>query len=143
VVRLTTPRTRKNADHGCDAVRVDRFHVNIPLGASRDPGVDQHSRRCNPSRARGPECAFSGLQVSPISSSGIDRSAPAAFVPCGSAASFLQVISELKPRNNVPLCARIGKKNHVKRVLVGLVLVCGAPAAALAQEPKTGGVINA
>ncbi len=31
----------------------------------------------------------------------------------------------------------------LKRVLVGLVLVCGAPAAALAQEPKTGGVINA
>src|SRR3979411_3199467 len=31
----------------------------------------------------------------------------------------------------------------LKRVLVGLILVCGAPAAALAQAPKTGGVINA
>ena len=31
----------------------------------------------------------------------------------------------------------------LKRVLVGLVLVCGADAAVFAQEPKTGGVINA
>ena len=31
----------------------------------------------------------------------------------------------------------------LKRVLVGLVLICGATVAALAQEPKTGGVINA
>ena len=31
----------------------------------------------------------------------------------------------------------------LKRVLVGLVLACGANAAALAQEPKMGGVINA
>src|SRR3979409_801963 len=31
----------------------------------------------------------------------------------------------------------------LKRVLVGLVLIGGAPAAALAEEPKTGGVVNA
>ena len=31
----------------------------------------------------------------------------------------------------------------LKRVLVGLVLICGAPAVALAEEPKMGGVINA
>ncbi|MDT7812243.1 MAG: peptide/nickel transport system substrate-binding protein, partial [Acidobacteriaceae bacterium] len=31
----------------------------------------------------------------------------------------------------------------LKRVLVGLVLLCGASAAAIAEEPKMGGVINA
>lgn len=31
----------------------------------------------------------------------------------------------------------------LKSVLVGLVLACGANAAAFAEEPKMGGVINA
>jgi len=30
----------------------------------------------------------------------------------------------------------------LKRILTGLVLTCGMAAAAMAQEPKTGGVIN-
>ncbi len=42
------------------------------------------------------------------------------------------------------LWVRLKKRDvMLKRVLVGLVLACGASAAAIAEEPKMGGVINA
>ena len=31
----------------------------------------------------------------------------------------------------------------LKRILIGLAVICGLSAAALAEEPKTGGVVNA
>src|SRR4029077_13456896 len=121
---------------------VDRFHVDIPLSASRDA----RSRSTFAVSQSEPKCAASvcNFWASSVAHFIARRRSLGGSRSCAFRQWRHRFCKSYQRCSHAIMCRyapRIGKKIMLKRVLVGLVLICGAPAVALAEEPKMGGVI--